>query len=374
MMKIMKLDLHSLSASSFLNLVKLLLSHRVETKYWPKVIGIAGLSLCGSPWRQVSKLQLSKKTRKFTFEEDPVFILGHWRSGTTYLHHLMSRDRRFSYVSSYQAWAPELFLGIANNPLIRFLVSSSLPKKRPMDNIELSLIKPEEELIAMSKITQYSYYHAFIFPKETLKIFDDSVLLKGISPVEKELLSQQYIRLLKRASMSMGGKRLLLKSPDNMAKIPILIDLFPNAKFIHIYRNPYVLFFSLRNWFLKMSEISRLQDMPMIEDVEKSIIYIYEKTMKKYFKDKQLIPEGNMIEIRYEDLEKNPIDNLYKIYDVLDLADFDRAKDSFIAYTQDNLKYRKNAYNFEPRLVELIYNRWKFTIDLWGYKPPFPMG
>ena len=35
-------------------------------------------------------------------EHDPVFILGHWRSGTTFMHNVFSCDKHFGYNTTYQ--------------------------------------------------------------------------------------------------------------------------------------------------------------------------------------------------------------------------------------------------------------------------------
>jgi hypothetical protein len=92
--------------------------------------------------------------------------------------------------------------------------------------------------------------------------------------------------------------------------------------------------------------------------------------MKHYFEDRHLIPEGNLVEICYEDLEKEPIDNLSKIYTKLDIPDFDQVKSTFIDYTKAKSNYKKNAYNIDPSVLERIYAHWNFTIDLWGYTAP----
>ena len=38
--------------------------------------------------------------------QPPLFIIGHWRSGTTFLHELMVLDDRFTYPTTYQCFAP----------------------------------------------------------------------------------------------------------------------------------------------------------------------------------------------------------------------------------------------------------------------------
>ena len=41
----------------------------------------------------------------------PLFVLGHWRSGTTHLHNLLAQDiDQFAYANTYQVINPHTFL------------------------------------------------------------------------------------------------------------------------------------------------------------------------------------------------------------------------------------------------------------------------
>src|SRR4051812_38965344 len=42
--------------------------------------------------------------------QPPLFILGHYRSGTTHLHNLLAVDPRFAYLNAFQACYPHTFL------------------------------------------------------------------------------------------------------------------------------------------------------------------------------------------------------------------------------------------------------------------------
>ena len=73
----------------------------------------------------------------------PVFILGHWRTGTTFLHEMLWHDERFSSPSNYQVYATNHFLltESISQKYLKFL----LPGKRPMDNVTLKWESPQED-------------------------------------------------------------------------------------------------------------------------------------------------------------------------------------------------------------------------------------
>lgn len=69
------------------------------------------LNVClSSPFRVFEGVYFNGRVTKTPIKESPIFIIGHWRSGTTYLHYLMSRDKNLACVSTFQALAPEVFL------------------------------------------------------------------------------------------------------------------------------------------------------------------------------------------------------------------------------------------------------------------------
>ncbi|MDQ3566024.1 MAG: sulfotransferase [Pseudomonadota bacterium] len=66
----------------------------------------------------------------------PLFILGHWRSGTTLLHNLLTRDTgQFAYANTYQAVNPRTFLSTeaVNTKLFGFLVPKTQPSHRRVE-------------------------------------------------------------------------------------------------------------------------------------------------------------------------------------------------------------------------------------------------
>lgn len=363
----MSLKLHPLSGGSSRNLLDRGLTYGVDFKYLPRFLSTLGFSLAGAPSRMFDRARFNSQIHKFSQQEDPVFIVGHWRSGTTYLHHLMSQDKRFSYVSSYQAAVPELFL--SDTPSTRAIVVENLPQKRPMDNIELSLQKPEEEEVLMANTSPYSFIHTFSFPKKARQIFNSSILFQGLTEKELRSWSEAYLRAIKIACMGMQANRPLLKSPGNTARIRLLLKLFPNAKFVHIYRNPYTVFTSTVHAYSKLMEVWQFQEISPAE-IEENVFYAYEKVMQRFFEDKSLISPSNLIEIRYETFEQDQLNTLQAIYSHFGLSDFDSWKYQFKEYIDRYAQYQKNDYALDPDVVAKIRSRWGFAIDRWNYDPP----
>lgn len=110
---------HPLSYGSFRNLIRILISYGgVDRQYLFRTIFIVLICFSGIPFRMIERILFGKKIEKLQIEYPPIFIIGHWRSGTTYLHNLMTQDPNFGYVSTQQAWSPEAFL-LMSQPFIK---------------------------------------------------------------------------------------------------------------------------------------------------------------------------------------------------------------------------------------------------------------
>lgn len=89
--------------------------------------------------------------------------------------------------------------------------------------------------------------------------------------------------------------------------------MFPNAKFIYLMRNPYTVFESTRSFFTNTIQPLKLQDISN-EELQENILSVYAKLYHKYEADKKFIPEGNLVEVRFEDYETNAFDMTQEIY------------------------------------------------------------
>lgn len=357
---------HPLSYGSLTNLIRILITHGgVDYQYFLRIILITFFCCQGITYRLTEKLKFNKTIDELKINKPPVFIIGHWRSGTTYLHDLMSQDPNFSYVSTRQAWAPETFL-LMSNKLNQEEIDKIVPTQRAMDNVKVSIDSPAEEEWAVANICDSSY-HQYYFPKRGKTDFSSFNNKKQKSI--KENWKKAYLRICKKATIAFNGKRLLLKNPANTTKIQWLLEMFPDAKFIHIYRNPYKVYASKTHSAKTWGALMRLQSQSEVES-ETRILNAYKEHMQFLFDHQTLIPQENFWEIRYEDFIGNEIVELEKIYQQFDLMEFEQAKTYFQTYLDSHRNYKTNKYSLDEETIAKVYNAWQFTIDKWQYSPP----
>ncbi len=356
---------------SFSNNVRHIRAHwrHIDPGYRRRAALSAGLHMltaaAGLPFRLAEQVAYGRQLEATRFHAAPIFIIGHWRSGTTYLHNLMCRDQNFGYVSLFQTMANDL--AILGDRAIKPIAQQWIPQFRPTDNVEFTMDQPQEEEHAMVRLSPYSFYHMCCFPRQAREYFDRYVMFGNSDDDEAAAWRRQYIAVLKKAYVAMDERRLLLKNPVNTARIPQLLDMFPDAKFIHIYRNPYDVFMSTRNQYFKTLDITRLQNVSDAE-IEDNILHFYRKMMQHYVEDRKRIPAGNLIEIKFEDFEASPIAQLERIYRLLGLPHFAAARSEFADYVAGSANYCKNRYKLSERTIEKVNTAWSFAFDQWGYR------
>ena len=298
----------------------------------------------------------------------PIFILGHWRSGTTHLHNLMCRDKNLGYLSTFQAMAPGFCL-IGDKAIKRALAkkAKALYPTRLIDNIPLAFDAPQEDEFALANLSPHSFLHAFSFPQQAEGFFERYVLFEGISDKTRNQWIDAYLTILRKATLASGGKRWIGKNCANSARIRMLLKLFPNAKFIFIHRNPYHVFLSTLHLYKTVLPRSQLQEINTGR-IESYVLQFYTQLMRRYLADKALIPEGNLVEIRFEDLEESPIAQLCAVYDQLGLPGFAAAEGEFRAYADSIADYKKNTYEIDGHAITMVNQHWQFAFDAWGYE------
>ncbi len=93
----MQHPLFGISTRQWVHLVKK--NGGIDRKYLHRALFVTLTSLATAPIRTLFKIKYEKKINAVRLQNPPVFIIGHWRSGTTYLHELLSNDPHFCYVT-----------------------------------------------------------------------------------------------------------------------------------------------------------------------------------------------------------------------------------------------------------------------------------
>ncbi len=314
--------------------------------------------------RPIEDWLYKRKVEKMRVESDPLFILGHWRSGTTYVHNVLSCDRRFSYTTTYQTVFPNVMLYM--KWLFKSVMGMVMQKNRPQDNLELSPDLPQEEEFALAGMSPYSYYNFWIFPKNMAE-YCDRFLMMNMSSEEREVFDEQFRRMVKLSIYDTGGERYLSKNPPHTARVKEILEIFPNAKFIYLMRNPYTVFESTRGFFSKTIKSLQLHDTEQQELVD-GFVDVYSKMYDKYQSDKALIPEGNLVELKFEDFEADAVEVTRRIYEELSLGDFESVRPDVESYVGGKKGHKKSRYDYAEDVVATVNERWGRAVDEWNYK------
>ena len=326
-----------------------------DWQYLPRLFYFFITGLLFKPLRLLEGLIYHRKVARHKMTEDPIFILGHFRTGTTHLHNLLSCDPGTAFPTTFDTFAPGCFLVTSKwlKPLVRPLI----PQKREMDNMEVSLDLPQEEEFSMLMVSPHSFYFQMFFPRHAKDFFWKYAVFSAASKREEEQWKAGYYALIRKFSFAYGGRRLLVKNPVNTARIPQLLELFPNARFIYISRNPYDVFPSTKHLHKKLMPFCQLQDIAFSE-VETNIINFYRSQIKKYHIEKHKIPVQNLIEVKYEALEKEPVRVVEEIYTHLGLELTEAFKDNLKSYLKSIESYQKNVFRLTEEEKKKVEKYW----------------
>jgi hypothetical protein len=296
----------------------------------------------------------------------PLFIIGHWRTGTTLLHELLILDPRHSFPNTYQCLEPNHFL-LTERLVTRYL-HFLMPSRRPMDNMAAGWDKPQEDEFALCMMGQPSPYLTIAFPNRPPQD-QEAFSLERLSPRQRQGWKHAFLRFLKQLTFK-DPRRLVLKSPTHSCRIRTLLELFPDARFVHIVRNPYVVFPSTVNLWKSLSELHGLQK-PTFAGLNEYVFQTFTMLYDRLEQGKQLVPPGRFHEVRYEDLVRDPVGQMRALYEGLELGGFEAARPVIEKYLAEHTGYQTNRYPaLSAELRGEIARRWGPVIDRYGYPEP----
>ncbi len=360
-----KLPVNTLIGADWQTFGRVTKDKNIEKGYHTKYVLTKCICRFLSIFKGIQDRRYAKLLKDKPLEQPPVFILGHWRSGTTFMHNVLSQDKNFGYNTTYQTVMPHLMMW--GQGFFKRTMSWMMPDKRPTDNMELNVDLPQEEEFALSNMTEHSYYHLWFFPQFMQYYADKYLLFDTIEDEELKEFEREFEKLIKISLWNTNGRQFLSKNPPHTGRVKELLKMFPDAKFIYLMRNPYTVFESTRSFFSKTIKPLQLQNLSE-EQLEENILSIYDKLYHKYEQDKQLIPEGNLVEIKFEDYEADAMAQTELIYKKLGIQGWDDARADIEKYISKKKGHKKTKYNFDERTVHLVEKRWGFALKDWGYK------
>jgi hypothetical protein len=341
----------------------------VSPRHWYVAAVATVVSACHSALWQVQTAWLGDRPERTPLRHDPLFIVGHWRTGTTLLHELLILDPRHSFPNTYRCLAPHHFLLTEwlFTRLFRFL----LPSHRPMDNMPFDWDRPQEDEFALCLLGQPSPYTTLAFPNHPPQD-QEAFTVEDLPLRYQRSWERAFLAYLRRLSFR-DRRRLVLKSPTHSFRIPTLLRLFPDARFVHIVRDPYVVFSSTVNLWQALYRTHGLQT-PTFAGLQDYVFDTFVRLHERLEEGRRLVPPGHFHELRYEDLVADPVGQLRRLYDTLGLGGFEQFRPRLEPHLASQAGYRTNRYPaLAPALRAEIARRWGAVIRRQGYDRPRQM-
>jgi hypothetical protein len=339
---------------------------KVDREYFHRAAWITGWSLGTTALGRLEDSLYGRQLSAMEVDPEPLFLLGHWRSGTTHLHNLLGRDPNNTFSTVYQVVFPTCFL--VTEKYLPKLTSGMLSETRTYDNVKQGWYESAEDEIALAKLTGLSPYISFMFPENAAK-YEKYVDFMEVRDDERKKWKEAFIYFIKKIMIATNNKRVVVKSCTHSARIRLILEMFPNARFVHIHRNPYEVFSSTlhmrshTDWenFFQIPEENYEQ-----QRLEQTAI-MGQRIYERLIEDRKLIPEGNFIELRYEDFAGNELPYLKQIYEQFNLPGWEKYEATISPYLDSLKGYKRNKLKIDDQLKEFVYDRWRLVFDTFGY-------
>lgn len=331
-------------------------------RFWFRAFNLLWVSAIRTPLHALEAYRVRQRVEAQALVAPPVFIIGHWRSGTTHLHQLLSQDPQFGVVTLMEAAFPLDFLTSIGRPL----VAAVIPKRRPVDAIPVTIESPWEEEMAMASFGTLSFFHAFFFPRHARRIYRESVHFDGVALDRVEAWWHDYAHFLKKVQCAKPDRRLLLKNPANSARVAALRERFPGAKFIHIHRHPEEVLASTLHLHRTLQECWGLQH-PTADLFEMALSNQADLILACLAQTADL-PADELVEIPFAEFESDPMRILERIYEQLRLPGFDSAAPAFRSYLEELGTFQKNELQLDPAECKAVRARLSCLYSRLGYE------
>lgn len=341
-------------------------NHRfaVSWQRLPMFFLVGGCAIGNSVLAALQQWRFGKRIQHQPIEPAPIFVVGHWRSGTTLLHELLSLDDQFGYPTTLECFLPHHFL--VSEPLFRPLMRLLLPSKRPMDNMPTGVDLPQEDEFALAAMGAPSPYQQIAFPNQPA-LYQNLLNMENVEPGIEAAFADNLTRFLK-SLMLKKNKRLILKSPTHTGRIAWLAKRYPGCKFIHIARNPVEVFLSTKRLWRRLHEVQGFQ-IPRYTDEELSerVHSDYQVMYQGYMKGRRELEPHQWIEVQFEELIADASAVVRQIYQTLNLGDSNILESNVANNMSGRRSYQAEDYQFPPETVADVMRRWGQYALMFGY-------
>ena len=333
----------------------------IGRRYWDRAASVTVGSVLNSVWYLFEMLFYGLWIPRTKYSP-PLFVIGVMRSGTTHLFNMLAIDQRFAFPNYIQVMNPHTFL--TSEWFFGGLMDAVAPKTRVLDNVEYGSKIPEEDEYALIAMTRLSFMLSGPFPQEALR-YRRYLTFRSASEAEVNRWKRAIQYFVQKLTIK-HRRPLILKSPGHTGRIRMILDVFPDAKFVYISRDPFEVYASYTQMVAKFSSMINLQEFVGTESLEDHTVNVYKELNDAFFEERDLIPKGHLCELSYENLIDNPIEQMRRVYEALDLPDFQNFEPNLKDYLASIADYRKNKRSELPvELQARLESEWGHAIAEW---------
>lgn len=353
----MNVRAHLLSASNPATIWSTLHEARyaIDPRYLPRFAAMLAFAVPVSAAGAVERALYHRWIAETKLAAPPIFILGHWRSGTTHIHNVLSQDPQLGFLSTYDALLTNN--GVVGRSVLKHLARVSTPEKRPMDGMAVGMDLPQEEEYGLLNLSPLSYYKQYVFPGRSDDYARRHIFFDDVPPHEIDAWKRHYDFLLRKITWLTGPRPLVLKNPPNTARLRYLLELYPDARVVYLYRDPCEVYLSTLRMREKMFELVGLQAFDRGAASE-HILATYPRMIERFFADLPRVRPGRFVAVRYQDLKHGPLATIERVYGALDLPGFGAARERFARYLDEVADFEPARYAPDPATVRMVEARW----------------
>ncbi len=347
--------------------IKLLrgIGYKVSPEYLHRAAWVSAWSLPTTVLGRLEDARFGRRLASLNMPA-PIFVLGHWRSGTTHLHNLLGRVPEHTYSTVYQVVFPTAFLSTEGT--IPRLTQGLLTQTRTYDNVAHGWNEAAEDEIALAKLTGLSPYLSFMFPERSGK-YEKYVDFMAATPEERDRWIEALTWFLRKVSLAAGGHRVVCKSCGHTARVRLLLEAFPDARFVYIHRNPFEVYAST----LHMRSHTDWENFFQVPEgdwdsrCKSETLLLGQRLFDRWAEDRSLIAPDRLVEIAYEDLAGNEMQVMEQVWERLKLPRWSHAEGPLRSYVDGLRGYQRNKLVMQESDRDQVRRAWAPAFETYGY-------
>ena len=282
------------------------------------LVGLSGLLVEPLAWLQ--SLLFARRLRRLQLPDDPIVVIGHWRSGTTYLHQLLACDPAVATARNTLTMAPQVALLL--KPWIAPVLKAWMTRTRPIDAVPWGPDDPQEDELGLARLTFDTNMGGMAFPRDYLANFRRHVL------VTTRAYERQWLQFCRLTWLHDGAGKThwLIKNPVHTARVRLVLKHFPRARFVVLRRSPVDSIRSLVQVKQRLGALVGLQPVPDPCTQVEETVTAHGELLAAFERCRALIPAEQLLELDHDDLIRQPLQAVEAIYTHFGLTSWAVAK------------------------------------------------